>query len=102
MIFITVKKAQGFRKHVIGLIGAKKAEPLLLTTRFGIHTFGVNFPIDVVILDRSFRIVCAKPFLQQNRVFFWPPIYDTVIELPAGSIQKHGFKIGQTLRMVIR
>lgn len=70
-----------------GLIGARKPEALLLISRFGIHTFGVPFPIDIVILDDKGCIKALKPSLQPNRVFLYNPAYNHVLELPEGTIK---------------
>lgn len=82
-----------------GLIGTDKAEPVLLKTRFGIHTFGVRFPIDVLILDGQNTVAITKENLRPNRIFVWPWKYDTVIELPAGEIKKQKIKEGNILNL---
>lgn len=90
MITIKADRANTFLKKTSGLIGKNKLQALLIKTRFGIHTFGLKFPIDVLILDKNNRIVCLRENLQPNRVFVWPPRYDTVVELPNGFIKsKH-------------
>jgi uncharacterized protein len=76
-------------KKAIGLIGEKKPQAILFMTRFGIHTFGVRFPIDVLILNKNKQIVKVKENLQPNRFFFWNPKYTIVLELPEGTIQKN-------------
>ena len=87
---IKVKKASTITQKARGLIGKNKPQALLIKTRFGIHTFGLKFPIDVLILDKNQRIVHLKENLQPNRIFVWLPIYDTVVELPTGFIKsKH-------------
>lgn len=97
VIRIVVKKAEGFRESVIGLIGAKKAYPLLLKTRFGIHTFGLSFPIDVVVLNNDQKVVRLHPHMLPNSIYLWLPIYKYVLELPAGSIQKLSIVKGKPL-----
>ena len=79
-----------------GLIG-KKPEPILLKTRFGIHTCGMSYSIDVVILDRNNIVRKIKENLLPNRLFFWNPLFDTVLELPAGTISKLKLHIGDGL-----
>lgn len=85
---------------VFGLIGKKEPESLLLKTRFGIHTFGVRFPIDVVILDRQNTIVTIKEHVSPNRIFFWNPLFDTVLELPSGSIEQLKLRKGIKLTFI--
>lgn len=97
VITLQVVVAKNTIKKIRGLIGAQEAYPLLLNTRFGIHTFGLRFPIDVIVLDNNQKVVQTKIHLAQNRLFFWNPRYSTVIELPHGSIKKYAIKIGTIL-----
>ena len=99
MISLHVFPAQSLRQKVIGLIGAKKPYPLLLETRFGIHTFGVRFPLDIVILDQTNTIVCMKKTLLPNRIFLWNPIWKLVVELPQGTISEKNLHIGQKVSL---
>ena len=72
----------------LGLLGKKSAEAIMFKTRFGIHTFGLRFPIDVIILNKNGEIVALKKRMKANRIFLWNPRFDTVIELPADTIEK--------------
>lgn len=85
MVTIEVKALNGIEK-IKGLIFSGKASPVLIKTRFGIHTFGLKFPIDVLVLDRSNKVAIIKKGLRPNRIFIWNPSYDRVIELPKGEI----------------
>lgn len=99
MTALQVKELKGIRKAV-GLIGKKKAEAVLIRTRFGIHTFGLKFPIDVLVLDKNCKIVKLKENLLPNRIFLWNPKFDSVLELPRGTIRKIGLQIGRKLDIV--
>jgi uncharacterized protein len=66
----------------IGLIGKRAPKALIFQTRFGIHTFFLKFPIDVLILGKNMKVVKVVSSLKPNRFLFWNPIYDLVIELP--------------------
>jgi hypothetical protein len=81
-----------------GLIAETTPEAVLLRTRWGIHTFGVKFPIDVVVYDstNTVRAVCEslKPF----RFFFWNPQWENVLELPTGTIAATRTEVGDTLQ----
>ncbi len=91
---IRVKRAKSFIDRTIGLIGKDKSQALLIKTRFGIHTFGLKFPIDVVVLDNSGQVVQLKSTLFPNKIYFWHPKYDTILELPEESIKKLQIKVG--------
>ena len=97
MILLKVKKLKGLKEKTFGLIFEKKAFPVLIDTRFGIHTFGLRFPIDVLILNNSNTVVKMKQGLKPNRIFIWNPIYNKVIELPKNEIKKRKIKIGATI-----
>lgn len=96
MITLKVRKLYGLR-NILGLIGKRKSENLLLKTRFGIHTFFLKFPIDILVLDRNGRVVNLKKSLQPNKVFFWNPFYKTVLELAENTILNKKIKIGQLI-----
>lgn len=99
LIANNAKKPSNFLAEAAGLIGVKKAYSLILKTRFGIHTFGVRFPIDVLILDDSGKVVGIKENLKPLRFFIWDPKYDTVVEMPAGTIRKTKTSAGDKLKI---
>ncbi|SRR5258708_4982775 len=102
MKIITVQKAQNRREKTMGLIGKKQAYPLLLQTRFGIHTFGVRFPIDVIILNNRHEVVSTYKNMKPNRIFLWNPVYQLVLELPSGTIENTKLEIGNKIKLVIK
>lgn len=95
-----VKKAKTLQDNLIGLLGSSKPYPLLLKTHFGIHTFFMKYSIDVLILDNNNYVKYLKEDLKPWRVYFWNPIYDLVLELPAGSISKEGIIKGDILKLI--
>lgn len=99
IIFLRVKEAKSWPEKFFGLIG-KKPYPLLLRTHFGIHTFGMQYPLDVLILDSKNQIVKLKENLVPNRFFIWNPRFNTVVELPAGTIRGKRLQKGTVCRFV--
>ena len=83
----------------LGLMGRKSPQAVFFTTRWGIHTFFVRFPIDIVILDEHNTVCLLKRALLPNRVFVWNPKYYRVIELPGGTIEKIKLKIGEKITL---
>jgi len=100
MVTLKVRLFGTKRERLEGLLHAKKAFPVLLKTRFGIHTFGLRFPIDVLILDNNSRVVRICCSLKPNRIFLWPPVFDTVVELPTGAAKKKRIKPGDTIKLI--
>ncbi len=86
----------------LGLLKYKTPVAMLLRTRYGIHTFGMRYAIDVVILDKANRVVALKENLKPNSIFIWNWKYDTVLELPAGTIKKTNVKINDVIKFIER
>jgi uncharacterized membrane protein (UPF0127 family) len=82
-----------------GLLGARQAYPVFFKTRWGIHTFCLNFPIDVLILDSRSKVVNMAQRLPPYRIFFWHPRHEHVLELPAGEIAKLAIRRGDTVEV---
>jgi uncharacterized membrane protein (UPF0127 family) len=98
---ILIKRAEGAQK-IRGLIGKKEAEAILIRTRFGIHTFGLRFPIDVLILDRHGLVRVVRENFRPNGIFLWNPKYEKVVELSEGFIKRHRVKLGEKVRFSFR
>ena len=101
MIKLCVREAKNLKEKIQGLIGKNKPLELMIRTRFGIHTFGVKFPIDVLILDGENKVVSIKENLKPNKIFLYNPIYKKVLELPIGTIKKQAIKINMPIDICI-
>lgn len=99
MIKIRAKLLTSIKDRGIGLIGKRKAVPVMFITRFGIHTMGMKFPVDAIVLDKSDRVVKMIESLPPNRFFIWPIKYNKVLELPAGFIKLHKINIGEQIKL---
>jgi len=89
--------AENFKDKANGLSGKAEPAALFFKTRWGIHTFGVSFPIDCVVCDDSLKVRAIRENLKPNRFFFWSPAYKNVLELPAGTVSATATKIGDVL-----
>lgn len=83
----------------MGLMGKKNPEPLFFTSRWGIHTFFLRFPIDVLILDDSNKIVVMREGLKPWQIFFWSIKYSRILELPQGTIHSLNLKLGGQIKI---
>lgn len=81
----------------LGLLKYKIPAAMLLKTRWGIHTLGMRYSIDILILDKQNCVVTMKENLKPNNIFVWSPQFETVLELPLGTITKTKTKIGDTI-----
>lgn len=77
-----------FKKKTEGLSGKEFPEPVYFKTRWGIHTFGMNFPIDCIVADGNMVVRRVKENLRPGRFFFWNPKFQNVMELSAGTVRK--------------
>lgn len=91
------KFAESFSDRFLGLLKPSNPRALIFKTRFGIHTFFMKAPIDVLILDNKNKIVQIEKNLKPWRVYFWNPRFEKVIELPGASVGDSKTKIGDLI-----
>ena len=87
----------------IGLMGRKVLAPgagLLLRGCSSIHTFWMRIPIDVLYLDRYFRVRAIDNHLKPWRTGTIRRKIRHVLELPAGTVQRLGVSVGDVLALV--
>lgn len=101
MVTIKVHLLDSLVKKSIGLILAKKAYPVMLHTRFGVHTFGMRFPIDIVLLNDENIVVNLWKSVFPNRIVIYPLRYKTVLELPQGMVQSSQITIGEKIKIIV-
>ena len=100
-IIIKVKILKSLRERVRGLLFFRKPFPVFIETRFGIHTFGLSFPIDVLVLDEANKVTTTKR-LKQNRIFLWSPKFNKILELPSGTIEGKNIKLGDQIQLIVQ
>lgn len=86
-------------KRVKGLMFDKNIEAIVFNTRFGIHTFFLKAPIDLLILDKNKKVVVIKEGIKPFRIAVWNPRHDLVVELPLGSIKNSETAIGDAIEL---
>lgn len=87
-------------QKAFGLIFHKKPSTMFFHTRFGIHTYFMPFPIDVIILENNNQVYKLKKTLKPFNIFFWNPKFSTVIELPAGTIESSNTEPGDIIGII--
>lgn len=86
--------------RIVGLLGERALPPgdgLLIVPSQGVHTWGMLFPIDVVVLDSQWTVLAMRRRMRRfgmTRVF-WRAA--AVLELPAGVLEESLTSIGDTL-----
>lgn len=95
----SVEIALSIPQRVKGLIGKENPSGLVLKTRWGVHTFGMKFPIDCVIMDSSWKVRFLRENIVPCRVILWNPFWMNVAELPAGSVRNSKTTVGNILEL---
>jgi uncharacterized protein len=86
--------------RIVGLLGERElpaGDGLLIMPSQGIHTWGMRFPIDVVILDRGWNVLALRRGTRAFRMtrLFWKAA--AVLELPPGMLDSTATAVGDTL-----
>lgn len=84
------KIASTFFERLIGLMFSQSIQPydgLLIKRCKSIHTCFMRYAIDVVFLDRKYKVVKVIPSMKPWRLtsFYWRA--SQVLELPSGSLR---------------
>ena len=87
--------------RIVGLLGERKlgaGDGLLIVPSQGVHTWGMLFPIDVVVLDGNWNVLAVRPRMPQFRVtrVFWKAA--AVLELPPGVLDASMTSVGDVLQ----
>jgi uncharacterized membrane protein (UPF0127 family) len=96
-----VQVARNITDRALGLLitpKLEKDEGLWLVPCNGIHTFGMTYALDVIMLDDARRITRMEASLKPYRVL-WKPGLDvaSVLELPEGTLLSLDLQIGDRL-----
>ena len=85
---------------MVGLLGQHGLAPgtgLLIYPSQAIHTIAMRFPIDVVFVDKNWRVVNVRPAMVPYRLTGVQWKARCVIELPPGVISETSTVVGDQL-----
>ncbi len=95
-----VTVADSVLSRLIGLLGKRSLKPdggVWIVPANSIHTIGMLFPFDLVMIDKNFRVVNVKEMVRPFRIV-WPKLRaESVIELPAHTIFRSRTEVGDEL-----
>lgn len=86
--------------RMVGLLGERElpaGDGLLIDPSQGVHTWGMLFPIDVVVLDDNFSAIGLRPRMgpfRMTRLFFKGAM---VLELPSGTVEATSTSLGDAI-----
>lgn len=96
----SIRVAETGLTRIVGLLGERKLSPgdgLLLVPSQSIHTWGMQFPIDVAFLDGQWKVIALKRDLRPFRMtrMYWRAA--AVLELPSGALDSTFTCVGDTI-----
>jgi len=95
--------ANNMLSRIIGLLGKSKLNShcaIHIVPCKGIHTLGMNFPIDVLFLDSEGIVLKWFSSLPPNKISPVLRSSHSVIEFPSNSISETDFQIGDQLQVI--
>ena len=95
-----VNIADSVAGRLIGLLGRRSLKPdsgVWIVPANAIHTIGMMFSFDVVMIDKNFRVVSVKELVKPFRVILPKLRAESVIELPAHTIFRSRTEVGDEL-----
>jgi hypothetical protein len=96
----SIRVAETGLTRIVGLLGERKladGDGLLIVPSEGVHTWGMQFPIDIAVLDGDWKIIAVRHDLRPFRMtrVFWKAA--AVLELPKGALDATSTVVGDTL-----
>ena len=97
-----VTVAESLLARMKGLLGQKTMRPgtaLLIAPCKSVHTFGMQFSLDLLFLDKSNRVAALRENVPPNRL---TPLFmraASVMEMPAGRIAATRTRIGDEIQI---
>jgi uncharacterized membrane protein (UPF0127 family) len=95
-----VRVADSFLSRMIGLLGKRSLKPdggVWIAPANSIHTVGMLFSIDLVMIDKDFRVVNVKEMVRPFRIVLPKLRAESVLELPAHTVFRSRTEIGDQL-----
>ena len=95
-----VVEARTARSRMVGLLAHASlsvGDGLLLAPAWSIHTWFMRFTIDAVFLDGQGNVVKLKDRMKPWRMTLISPKARGVLELPAGTIERTGTRMGDVV-----
>lgn len=85
-------RRRGLLKHE----SLEEGDGLWIAPCEAVHCFGMKFAIDVIYLDKQRKVLKLRPNMGRNRISFCLRAH-SVLELPAGSVEKTATQVGDEL-----
>ncbi len=95
-----IRVAETGLTRIVGLLGEHELRPgdgLLIVPSQGVHTLGMQFPIDIAVLDDDWRVLATRRDMRPFRMtpIFWKAA--AVLELPSGMLESTSTLVGDII-----
>ena len=95
-----IRVADSGLTRIVGLLGERNlpaGDGLLIVPSQGVHTWGMQFPIDIAVLDDDWNVMATRSAMGPFRVtrMFWKAA--AVLELPAGMLNGTSTSVGDQI-----
>jgi uncharacterized protein len=95
-----IRVAETGLTRIVGLLGERKlvtGDGLLIVPSQGVHTWGMQFPIDIAVLDDEWKVIAIRRDMRPFRLtrMFWKAA--AVLELPSGVLDSTSTSVGDTI-----
>jgi uncharacterized protein len=97
-----VKVADSILSRMVGLLGQRSLRPetgAWIVPGNAIHTVGMLFTIDVILIDKNFKVVGLRELVRPFSITRPNFRAESVLELPAHTIFKSHTEIGDQLQI---
>jgi uncharacterized membrane protein (UPF0127 family) len=96
----SIRLAESGLTRIVGLLGERGLRPgdgLFIVPSQGVHTVGMLFPIDIVVVDGEWNVIAVRRHLRPFRMtrVFWKAA--AVLELGVGVVDSTKTSIGDSL-----
>jgi len=95
-----VKVADSILSRLVGLLGQRSLSPdggVWIVPANSVHTIGMLFPFDLVLIDKNFRVVGLRELVRPFKITRPNFRAESVLELPAHTIFKSRTEVGDQL-----
>jgi uncharacterized protein len=95
-----VKVADSILSRLVGLLGKRSLNPdggVWIVPASAVHTIGMLFPFDLVLIDKDFKVVGVRELLRPFKITRPNFRAESVLELPAHTIFKSRTEVGDQL-----
>jgi len=101
VISFNSEMALKFLSRLLGLMFRRnfgRIDGMIFSPCRAIHTFFMRFAIDVICVDETYKITEFAQRLVPNRTYIPKRSPKYMIELPAGTIERHYIKAGDEIQ----